>query len=95
MGRHKYLYVNPRGFRNEFTIYAVPLNLVPIAERLAEKYNDDPNSEAYFICRREAEEMLRHERQLARKYIKAGLNLHCNPVGATEFTPFPADLDYE
>lgn len=90
---YRYLYVNPRGFRNEFSVYRVPPHLIKEAEDLVDRLSGDPNAEAYWITRKEAERIVAAEKRLAREYIKAGLNLHQNPVGATEIVDFVAYPD--
>ncbi len=91
---HRYLYVNPRGFRNEFSVYRIPPHLIEDAEELVDRLSSDPDAEASWITRKEAEEIVAAEKRLAREYIKAGLNLHQNPVGATKIVDFVAYPDY-
>jgi acetyl-CoA acetyltransferase len=93
---NRYLYVNQRGFRNEFTIYAVPLDKVEEAERWAhavtnQRYTNDNYADVRWITRKEADRLTARERQNAKDNLAAGLNLHQNPVGATEFTPWETE----
>lgn len=83
----KYLYENPRGFANEFSVFSVDPELISEAEKIIESYNSDPNGRAYWIKRKEAEKLVATERKTAREQDKAGLNLSNNPVGATEIVP--------
>jgi hypothetical protein len=89
--KHRYLYVNPRGFRNEFDVYRVPEDKVPEAERWMhdmthQTYTNDNYDDVRWVTRREAERLLRRERANERDLLAAGQNLHQNPVGATEFS---------
>src|SRR5579872_1350895 len=89
--KHRYLYVNPRGFRNEFHIYRVPQDKVEAAERFMhvvthQPYHNDNYHEIRWITRKEAESLLSRERQAQRENDRAGLNRHTNPVGATAMT---------
>ena len=89
----RYFYESPRGFSNEFSIYAVlPEELVG-AERVIDSYDDDPNGRAFWITRREAERLTARERGEERDARRAGQNLYTNPVGATEIVPFGPRLD--
>lgn len=87
--RLQHLYVNPRGFRNEFSIYRVRPEDVPNAERWVERmthqqYTNDNYAEIRWITKREADARTASERARARELIRAGQDLHVNPVGATE-----------
>ena len=90
--KHRYLYANERGFRNEFTIYRVPEDKVAEAEEWIEhvthrRFHTDNYHDVRWVTRREAERLLRRERAQARENL-AWTDLHQNPVGATEFTPW-------
>jgi len=81
--RHKYLYVNPRGFRNEFKVYRIRQDQVAEAERTLEQpFCDDSSHE--WITRKEAERIVANERKIARENARAGIKSYTNPVGATE-----------
>lgn len=93
MIRHKYLYFCPRGFRNEFTIFAIPYGKTEEAERWArvstsERYQSAKYAEVRWITRREAERLTARERSNDIEYRRAGLNSYEHPVGATGFTPW-------
>ena len=82
-GTKKYLYVSPRGFSNEYSIYSVDTDSadqVDRADYLLEKADGDPNFRAKWITRKEAEGMTAHNRRLYR----AGEASCQNPAGATE-----------
>lgn len=82
--RCRYLYLCPRGFCNEFSIYRVEpgtlkdgRDIMTLAQDWAERMGAD------WITRREAERLTARERSKARDNLRAGLNLNQNPVGAT------------
>ena len=82
--RHKYLYVNPRGFRNEFKVYRVKLSQTDAARKMVSKYEGVTDGCAYWIARKEAERIVANERRIARENANRGINSYTNPVGATE-----------
>lgn len=84
----RYLYENPRGFGNEFSIYAVEPKDMEDAKKIIDHYDSDQNGSAMFITRKEAEKMVSNERKNAKDIINAGMNLSNNPVGATEIIDF-------
>lgn len=89
MNFKKYYYNNYRGFRNEFTIISVDMTNekeVKAFEKYRECYmnSNNTNWDLHQITAKRAREIIAHERALKRDYIKAGLNLVNNPVGATE-----------
>ena len=71
----KYLYENPRGFANEFSVYSVEPDLMEQAKTIIEAYEGDPNGEARFITRKEAEKITAQERKKMRDQERAGLNI--------------------
>lgn len=87
--RLHHLYVNRRGFRNEFSIYRVRPEDVPRAERWVERMThqqcmNDNYADIRWITRRNAERLTATERIQAGELLRAGQDLHVNPVGATE-----------
>ncbi len=82
--RKKYLYVNQRGFANEFVIYSVTPELVQKGKEIISNFEGDINGEARFISLKEANKILSEERKKLQEQKRAGLNLSQNPVGATE-----------
>lgn len=88
----KYYYYNsPRGFGNEFSIISVdqenPKEVQAFAE-FEKSYRDSNNFnwDLHRVTRKRAFEIVANERATKRMYLSAGMNLHCNPVGATEIT---------
>ena len=90
----KYLYVNPRGFANEFAVYAVSPDQMPEAEKMVEGAANDTQGSVKFIPRKEAEALTASCRKQARDYRKAGINLSENPVGATAIEDFAEMLKW-
>lgn len=87
----KYYYNCPRGFSNEFSIISVEQtdpHEVQQFEEFYERYmhRSNPNWNLHQITAKRAREIIAAEKATARSYRAAGLNLHCNPVGATEIT---------
>lgn len=86
-----YYYNNFRGFANEFEIISVEQDNPKereLFEDFRERYlsSSNPNWVLDRITFALAKKMIRRERGTKRAYEKAGLNLCCNPVGATEIT---------
>lgn len=90
MEKHRYLQVWPRNFANEYTIYSVPFSERAKAEALREKMLNDPNADAQWITRKEAE----RKTSSNRRDYKSGVANYCNPAGATEITPW-VDRSYD
>ena len=89
MTQRQYLYVNPRGFANEFSIYHVPPEHRAEADRWVYRithsyYTNDNVADAYWITRREAEKITANQRYQRRQLDAAGLSNDI--VGATEIT---------
>lgn len=87
----KYYYNSYRGFANEFSIISVEqtdANEVKAFEEFHERYMNSSNTnwDLHRVTAKRAREIIADERALKRTYIKAGLNLVNNPVGATEIT---------
>lgn len=87
----KYYYNSPRGFGNEFSIISVDQNNTYEVERFAEfaetyRNSSNINWRMYRISAKEAKHMIAKEKAQAKAYLKAGMNLTENPVGATEIT---------
>ena len=87
----KYYYHNYRGFRNEFSIISVEQTdekEVKAFEEFHKRYvnSNNTNWDLHQITAKRAREIIAKERATERAYIKAGLNLVNNPVGATEIT---------
>lgn len=85
----KYYYNSYRGFSNEFSVISVDQSNQYELERFAKfekQYlnSQNVNWDLHRVTARCAREIVAAERRTARSYIRAGLNLHCNPVGATE-----------
>lgn len=85
----KYYYNCPRGFSNEFSIISVDQSIkkeVDYMEKEMECYRNSSKSEWQLkqITYKDAMKMIRAERATKRSYLAAGMNLVCNPVGATE-----------
>lgn len=87
----KYYYNSPRGFGNEFSIISVDQTNekeVKAFEEYRERYmnSSNVNWDLHQITAKRAREIIAIERATKKSYIKAGLNLTNNPVGATEIT---------
>lgn len=87
----KYYYNSYRGFSNEFSIISVEQTNgkeVKAFEEFHERYMNSSNTDwdLHQVTAKRAREIIAIERATKRAYIKAGLNLTCNPVGATEIT---------
>lgn len=87
----KYYYNCPRGFSNEFSIISVDQDNnreVQAFTEFEQRYlrSQSTNWDLHRVTRKRAYEIIYAERALKRSYIKAGLNIHCNPVGATDIT---------
>ena len=85
----KYYYNCPRGFSNEFSIISVDQSNkkeVDYMEKKLERYrnSNNPDWKLKQIKYKDAMKMIRAERATKRSYLAAGMNLACNPVGATE-----------
>jgi hypothetical protein len=85
----KYYYNSPRGFGNEFSIISVDQNNPKEVKRFVEfekAYNDSQNInwKMYRISAKQARCIVATEKATAKSYLRAGLNLTENPVGATE-----------
>jgi hypothetical protein len=83
---NKYLYFNPRGFSNEFTIFEVAPPYFAEADEIVDKYRDDTTADAHYISKEQADEMIKHERKLRQEYRAGALSRE--PVGATRITNF-------
>jgi hypothetical protein len=83
--RTRYLYINPRGFANEYGIYRVstPAQLAE-AQRVIAAHANDTSGRACFISRGEADAKCRANRREAKMNVRGGLNLSQNPVACTE-----------
>lgn len=85
----RYYFNSPRGFSNEFSIISVDQwsvkECIAFAE-FEERYNNSPDSnrKLYRISAKEAKTIIAMEKRLKKDYLRAGLNLSENPVGATE-----------
>lgn len=85
----KYYYNSVRGFSNEFSVISVDQNNPREVQQFNDYYaaymrSDNINWDLHQITAKRAREIVAAERATARSYRRAGLNLHCNPVGATE-----------
>ena len=85
----KYYYNSPRGFSNEFSVISVEQSNsreVKLFNEYYERYihSNNVNWDLHQITAKRAREIVAAERAKARSYVKAGLNLTNNPVGATE-----------
>lgn len=86
-----YYYNNFRGFANEFGIISVEQDN-PNERELFEDFrsrNKASSNQDWILARityADAIKTIRRERRRKRAYEKAGLNICCNPVGATEIT---------
>lgn len=85
----KYYYNSYRGFSNEFSIISVDQTdekEVKLFEDFLETYSKsyDVNWCLRQISARQAREYIAAAKRTKRDYLAAGLDLHCNPVGATE-----------
>lgn len=85
----KYYYNSPRGFSNEFSIISVEQTNEKEVKAFSAFYDrycksDNINWDLHQITAKRAREIIAQERATKRSYIAAGLNLCCNPVGATE-----------
>lgn len=85
----KYYYNSYRGFSNEFDIISVDRSNereVKDMENMLDRYRKSSNInwDLHQVTRKRAEEIIRDERATKRSYLRAGLNLTNNPVGATE-----------
>lgn len=92
--RKHYIYINPRGFTNEFFVCSVTKDMLCKAAVLIFQCKKG-NGHAKFITRKEAEKITAGERRKAREQKKMGLNLAQDPVGATEILPFLAVVDHQ
>lgn len=87
----KYYYNCPRGFSNEFSIISVEQTNEQEVKQFNEFYNkyqksDNTNWDLHQITEKRARKIISNERATKRAYERAGINLCCNPVGATEIT---------
>lgn len=83
---NRYLYFNPRGFSNEYSIISVDMKSdaeTKILNLFTQYYQYYPEKKWNFITYKEAHSLTAHNRKLLREYRRAGLN---NYVGATEIT---------
>jgi hypothetical protein len=85
----KYYYNSPRGFGNEFSIISVDTRNPKEVKRFEEfkeayQKSSNINWKLYRISSKEAKCIIAMEKATAKSYIRAGLNLTENPVGATE-----------
>lgn len=85
----KYYYHSPRGFSNELSIISVDQKNPKEVKRFAEfeeayQKSSNINWKLYRISSKEAKCIIAMEKATAKSYIRAGLNLTENPVGATE-----------
>lgn len=95
----KYYYNCPRGFSNEFSIISVDQNNIAEIKLFAEfmeRYNNSSNSNwnLHRITKRRAREIIQNEKATKRAYLRAGLNLTENPVGATDIITATEYLGY-
>ena len=85
----KYYYNSFRGFSNEFEVISVdqdnPKEVKAFAD-FEQRYKASSNLswDLHQITAKRAHEIIANERATKRSYERAGLNLCCNPVGATE-----------
>ncbi len=84
-----YYYDCPRGFSNEFSVVSVDQKNEKEKKQFDEymsRYINSSNTnwDLHRVSTKRAREIIAHERSIKRSYISAGLNLCCNPVGATE-----------
>lgn len=85
----KYYYNSFRGFSNEFDVISVdqenPKEIAMFQEFYGRYLNSNSsNWDLHAVTAKRAREIVAGERRQARAYIRAGMNLCCNPVGATE-----------
>jgi hypothetical protein len=82
--RTRYLYVNPRGFATEYSIYRITSRAqLAEAQRLIATARGT-EERVHFITRDIAEAHCRSNRKLRKTYLRGGLNLSQNPVACTE-----------
>lgn len=80
---NRYLYFNPRGFSNEYSIISVDMKSdaeTKIFDLFTQYY---PKEKWHRITYKDAYATTAHNRKLLREYRSAGLN---NSVGATKIT---------
>lgn len=77
--KHYYLQVWPRNFANEYGILRVPADKRAEAEEYRLEMINDPNADARWITRKEAE----HKTASNRRDYRMGIANYCNPAGAT------------
>lgn len=87
----KYYYNSYRGFSNEFDIISVEQSNPKEVNRFAEyekayMNSSNTNWDLHQITAKRAKEIIATEKAQAKAYLKAGLNLTNNPVGATSIT---------
>ena len=87
----RYYYDSYRGFANEFTIISVDQSNPAEVKAFSDywgKYmrSSNINWDLHSITAKRAKEIIASEKRQARAYLRAGLNLTENPVGATEIT---------
>ena len=85
----KYYYNSYRGFANEFDVISVDqnnVNEVSNMEKMLDRYrrSSNINWDLHQVSAARAKEIIRSERATKRSYLRVGLNLVNNPVGATE-----------
>lgn len=86
----KYYYNSFRGFSNEADIIRVDQMNAKEVQQFAEFFNryarsNNSNWDLHQIKAKTARGLIRLNRATKRTYERAGMNLHCNPVGATDF----------
>lgn len=87
----KYYYNSFRGFSNEFAVISVdqdnPKEVKAFADfEMRYKASSNHSWDLHQVTAKRAREIIANERVTKRSYERAGLNLCCNPVGATEIT---------
>lgn len=85
----KYYYNSFRGFSNEAELISVDQGNAREVQQFDDFYrrhaqSNNINWQLYQITAKRAHDIARCNRATKRSYERAGLDLHCNPVGPTE-----------
>lgn len=85
----KYYYNSFRGFSNEADIISVDQENATEVQQFAEffkhyEHSNNSSWDLHQIKAKTAHGLIRLNRATKRTYERAGMNLHCNPVGPTE-----------
>lgn len=93
--RTRHLFICPRGFANETTIYRITTpDGLKVAQRLLQEYHSDQSGSARFVTGSEAEAHCRSNRRQARQQERGGMNLYQNPVGAREIIDIESSIEH-